>query len=93
MNKDLSKGFSLGIISPLLLLFFYITFILNKDINTALVEFNKTDTMTHHISLSVFFINILIFFLFIKMKKDENAKGVIAATFIYTFIVIYIKFF
>ena len=92
MSKNLLQGFSLGIIAPILLLLFYITFILNKDINTALDVFNKKNIITHHISLSVFIINILIFFLFIKINKDESAKGVIGATFFYTFFVIYLKF-
>ena len=86
MSKNLLQGFLLGIIAPLLLLLFYITIILNKDIDTALEVFNKTNTITHHISLSVFFINILIFFLFIKINKDESAKGVIGATFFILFL-------
>ena len=92
MSKNLLQGFSLGIIAPLLLLLFYITIILNKNVDTALEVFNKTNTTTHHISLSVFFINILIFFLFIKINRDESAKGVIGATFFYTFFIIYLKF-
>ena len=92
MSKNLLQGFSLGIIAPLLLLLFYITIILNKNVDTALEVFNKTNTITHHISLSVFFINILIFFLFIKINRDESAKGVIGATFFYTFFIIYLKF-
>ena len=93
MNKEFSKGFSVGIIAPLLLLLFYVIFILGEDIDSALSSFNQTNTMTHHISLSVFIINLLFFFFFIMKQKDEIAKGVIGATFIYTFIVIYIKFF
>tara|TARA_B100000963_G_scaffold44011_2_gene32815 strand:- start:10754 stop:11035 length:282 start_codon:yes stop_codon:yes gene_type:complete len=93
MNKEFSKGFSIGIIAPLFLLLFYVIFILDDNIDSALSSFNHTNTMTHHISLSVFFINLLFFFLYINKQKDEIAKGIIGATFIYTFIVIYIKFF
>ncbi len=93
MNKEFSKGFSIGIIAPLFLLLFYVIFILDDNIDSALSSFNQTNTMTHHISLSVFFINLLFFFLYINKQKDEIAKGIIGATFIYTFIVIYIKFF
>ena len=93
MNKEFSKGFSVGIIAPILLLLFYVIFILGEDIDSALSSFNQTNTITHHISLSVFIINLLFFFLFIKKQKDKIAQGIIGATFMYTFIVIYIKFF
>ena len=42
------------------------------------------------ISLSVF-INLLVFFLFIWQKADRSSKGVLAATFIYAFIVVILK--
>ncbi len=42
------------------------------------------------ISLSVF-VNLLVFFLFIWAKADRSAKGVLAATFIYAFIVVILK--
>lgn len=42
------------------------------------------------ISLSVF-VNLLVFFLFIWSKADRSAKGVLAATFLYAFLVAILK--
>ena len=46
--------------------------------------------MSTIISLSVF-VNLAVFFLFIWSKADRSSKGVLAATFIYTFIVVFLK--
>ncbi|MCX6292099.1 MAG: hypothetical protein NT126_10085 [Bacteroidetes bacterium] len=43
------------------------------------------------ISLSTF-INLLVFFIFIWTKNDHSAKGVLAATFGYAFVVVILKF-
>lgn len=42
------------------------------------------------ISLSVF-VNLLVFFLFLWSKADRSAKGVLAATFLYAFLVAILK--
>jgi len=42
------------------------------------------------LSLCVFF-NLAVFFLFIWTKSDRSAKGVLAATFFYAFIVVILK--
>jgi hypothetical protein len=42
------------------------------------------------ISLSTF-INLLVFFIFIWTKADRSSKGVLAATFMYAFTVLFLK--
>jgi len=46
----------------------------------------------HVISLSVI-LNLVCFFAFLKVNRDEAARGVLGATFLYVFIVLYLKFF
>tara|TARA_B100000214_G_scaffold370719_1_gene345824 strand:+ start:206 stop:487 length:282 start_codon:yes stop_codon:yes gene_type:complete len=93
MNKNVAQGFSIGIIAPIVTLVIYITFILEINIDTALDSFKITNTLTHHISLSVFLTNLILFFVHLKRYKEHIAKGILGATFIYAFIVLYIKFF
>ena len=93
MNKNVSKGFSIAIIAPIITLIIYISFVLELEINMALAEFERLNTLTHHISLSVFLTNILLFFLHIKTNREDVAKGILGATIVYTFIVVIIKFF
>ena len=62
------------------------------SLDSALDIFNKSNTLSHHISLCVFVSNLILFFLFIRLNKDVVAKGILASTFIYTIIVIYLKF-
>ena len=93
MNKNVTKGFSIGIIAPIITLIIYISFILEVEIDIAFAEFERLNTLTHHISLSVFLTNILLFFMNIKTNKEEVAKGILGATMVYAFIVVMIKFF
>ena len=93
MNKIVAKGFSIGVIAPIITLIVYITFVLELDIDAALSKFQITNTLSHHISLSVFLTNIILFFMHLKTNKQNVAKGILAATFIYVFIVLYIRFF
>jgi hypothetical protein len=93
MNKNVTKGFSIGIIAPIITLIIYISFILEVEIDMAFAEFERLNTLTHHISLSVFLTNILLFFMNIKTNREEVAKGILGATIVYAFIVVMIKFF
>lgn len=93
MNKNVNKGFSIGIIAPIISLIIYISFILEVEIDIAFAEFERLNTLTHHISLSVFLTNILLFFMNLKTNKEDVAKGILGATIVYAFIVVMIKFF
>ena len=93
MNRELTKGFSIGVIAPIVTLLIYTAFILEVDIDSALSSFERTNTLTHHISLSVFITNTILFFFQLKKDKEKVAKGILGATFVYAFIVMFIKFF
>jgi len=93
MNRQASKGFSIGVIAPIITLIIYIAFFLEIEIDTAIAKFESTNTLPHHISLSVFLTNIILFFMHLKTNNEDISKGILAATFIYAFFVVYIKFF
>ena len=93
MNREVARGFSIGVIAPIVTLVVYISFVLEVEIDTALSVFERMNTLPHHISLSVFITNIVLFFMHIKRNKESASKGVLGATIVYAFIVLYIKFF
>ena len=93
MNKKISKGLSIGVIAPIITLIIYISFILELEIDIAFADFERLNTLTHHISLSVFLTNILLFFMNLQTNREEVAKGILGATIVYAFIVVMIKFF
>ena len=92
MNKNVSKGFSIGVIAPIITLVVYIAFVLEVEIEIAFAEFERLNTLTHHVSLSVFLTNIILFFMNIKTHKEEVAKGILGATIVYAFLIIVMKF-
>lgn len=93
MNRDFTKGFSIGVIAPIGTLLIYTAFILEVDVDTALSSFERTNTLTHHISLSVFLTNTILFFFQLHKDQEQISKGILGATFVYAFLVLYIKFF
>lgn len=93
MNREAARGFSIGVIAPIVTLVIYISFVLEVEVDTALSIFERMNTLPHHISLSVFITNILLFFMHIRRNKESTSKGILGATIVYAFIVLYIKFF
>ena len=58
-----------------------------RTIYNTLRFYYRGSVMTHVISLSVL-INLIIFYFFLRSKKEEAAKGVIGATFAYVIVVL-----
>lgn len=97
MNKlDLNKtwiGFIAGVIAPSLALWLY--YIINyrqMNIEQFINYLKLGDTYTPLISLCVL-ANLAAFYPFIWKEKWNGAKGVIGATFTWTALVIFLKFF
>ena len=88
MNKDVAKGFSLGVFAPIIAFVIYVGFYLEVEFDEAIRIINKMGTITHHISLSVFLTNTLLFFMQIKLSKDEIARGILGATIAYAIAVL-----
>ncbi len=86
-------GLILGIIAPVIALSLY--YFINYRFMTIhnFINFLKLgDTYTPLISLCVL-ANLGVFYLFIWKEKYKGARGVIASTFIWAALVLYLKFF
>ena len=88
MNKEVAKGFSIGVLAPIIAFLVYVGFYLEVELDTALYIINRNGHMTHHISLSVFLTNTVLFFMQIKMSRDKTAKGILGATIAYAILVL-----
>ncbi len=95
MNKvRLNKvwlGIVLGLVVPMIALVCYY-FARYSDL--SLVDFMKVyknlGILTHIISLSVL-PDLLVFFLFIRQDMLKSARGVLLATFLFTFVVLILR--
>jgi hypothetical protein len=93
LNKDVAKGFSIGIIAPIIAFVIYVGFYLEIEIDAAIQAIERLGTLTHHISLSVFLTNTALFFMQMKMYKDEVARGILGATIVYAVLVMILLIF
>ena len=93
MNRELVKGFFVGVTAPITAFVVYVAFFTNEsdpiNMYKNIIEMGK---LSHIISLSVL-INLLIFFMNIKTSRDEQARGILLATIFYGFTIVIIKFF
>ena len=88
MNKNVAKGFTIGVFAPITVFVIYVGFYLEVEFDLAIDTINRMGTMTHHISLSVFLTNTVLFFMQIKMFRDEVARGILGATIAYATLVL-----
>ena len=88
INRDTAKGFSIGVFAPIIAFVIYVGFYLEVEFDTAIDTINRMGTMTHHISLSVFLTNTVLFFMQIKIFRDKIARGILGATIAYAVIVL-----
>src|SRR5437899_8927354 len=84
MNRwnHLLIGLLAGLLSPLAALFIYLKLNFpDSSFLEMLQRFNERKVLSHVVSLSVI-INLVVFFIFIRLHKDRSAKGVLGATII-----------
>jgi len=91
MNNQNFIGFFVGLIAPFVAFSVFVLFVLELDLFQTISEVSKSDKLPHIISLSLL-INLVIFFMKIKTKREKAAKGILGATIFYAFIVLYLKF-
>jgi hypothetical protein len=93
MNKDIVKGFFIGIVAPIAAFVVYVAFFTEDSdpigMYKQIIEMGK---LSEVISLSIL-INLLIFFMNIKTNRDEQARGILFATMFYGIAIVIIKFF
>ena len=91
MNNQNFIGFFVGLIAPFVAFSVFVLFVLELDLFQTISEVSKSDKLPHIISLSLL-INLVIFFMKIKTKREKAARGILGATIFYAFIVLYLKF-
>lgn len=91
MNNQNFIGFFVGLIAPFVAFSVFILFVLELDLIQTISQVSKSDKLPHVISLSLL-INLVIFFMKIKTKREKAARGILGATIFYAFIVLYLKF-
>ncbi len=95
INKlnNLWIGLAAGIIFPVIALTCYY-FVRYSDLSVRdfFAVYKNLGILTHIISLAVL-PDLLVFFLFIRRNLLKSARGVLLATFLFTFTVLCIRFF
>lgn len=92
MNKELVKGTIVGIMAPIAAFVVYVAFFTEEsDPIEMYYQIVKMDKLSHVMSLSVL-INLLIFFMNIKTRRDQQARGILFATILYGLTIAIIKF-
>jgi hypothetical protein len=94
INKDsILLGFIPGLIAPFLgSLIFYFIFFNYMEINSFINHIIRSNTWVSVLSLGAI-INLALFIFFFRRQWDRSARGVVGATFIYAFVVVYFKAF
>ena len=92
MNNQLVKGTIIGLIAPVAAFVVYIAFFTdNPDPIGVYHQLVQMDLLSHAMSLSVL-INLVIFFMNIKTRRDQKARGVLLATILYGITIAIIRF-
>lgn len=91
MKDHFLAGLLPGLILPLIGFYLYALIFFNyMSFPTFLNHVIKANLAVSVLSLGVI-LNLGLFFLFYQLKHDRAAKGVIGATFVYAFLVLYFK--
>jgi hypothetical protein len=91
-KKQTLTGWICGILAPPFgLLIFCSLYFYGQPIRSLLSSFYEQRVIAHVISLSVL-INLVFFFGFLRMNKEYASRGVLGATFLYVFLVLFLKF-
>lgn len=84
-------GFVSGLIAPLLGFYiYYKLFFAYMGFNSFYNHVASSDKIISVLSLGVI-LNLGLFFIFYQREKDRSLQGVVGATFIYAFVVLYFK--
>ncbi|MBT5858695.1 MAG: hypothetical protein HOA52_01120 [Flavobacteriales bacterium] len=92
MNTDLIKGVLIGVISPLVLFIFIVVFFRESNL-TDFINHQVTERNLPSIISLTLLANLSLFFIKIKMNKDEQSRGILLSTFLYGIIIVYLKLF
>jgi hypothetical protein len=84
-------GLAGGLLTPVLVFAAYFT-IHDPKLNLidVLLRLNESGVLSHYLSLCAI-ANLLLFFLFLRIDAERAARGVLGATLIYAFTVLFLK--
>lgn len=86
-------GWLVGLFAPAAgFVLFSLLYFTDQSVLTTIKTYAERHVLTHVISLSAI-VNLLLFFTFLKMNRDLDARGVLGATFLYVLAVVILKFF
>tara|TARA_Y100000746_G_C15214237_1_gene330688 strand:- start:109 stop:390 length:282 start_codon:yes stop_codon:yes gene_type:complete len=92
MNKEVVKGFFVGLIAPVAAFVVYVAFCTDDSDPLAMYkQIVVIGKLSHVISLSLL-INLLVFFMNIRTNREDSARGILFATIFYGFTIVIIKF-
>lgn len=92
MRKEILFGFLAGLLATVLGFYLYVEFVLNGSFQESLAIINNKNLYGQILSIAAI-PNLLVFFIFIKKKKDYRARGVLIATFLIAFLILVSQFF
>lgn len=87
-------GLLAGVLAPSLIFFvmYLVKYAGKYSLQTIIEQIQALDLGAKIIALSVFLANLVLFYVFYRVRWDKFCKGILLATFLYAFLVISMKF-
>lgn len=92
MNVELLKGVVVGFLSPLIFFVIVVVFFLDYNLSSFVSKHLTEYNLPSIISLSLL-ANLALFFIKIKMNKDEQSRGILFSTIVFGVLIVFLKFF
>ncbi|WP_088323748.1 hypothetical protein [Polaribacter tangerinus] len=92
VKKDIFIGLLVAIFATFGGVFLYLEYFTNQSLEVSLSIIREENLYGKILSLAAV-PNLFVFFIFLKKKQDNKAKGVLLATFLIAFITLILKFF
>jgi len=91
MKKEISIGFLVGLLATSFGLFIFMEYVVHLEFK-AMVEFVFTNKLWGKLLALASLPNLFVFFIFLKKKQDNRARGVIIESFLVAFLVLIAQF-
>lgn len=89
--NNMLTGLACGLAAPAIV---FVTYFSIRDpymhLADSVQRFYESGVLSYYISLSAI-VNLGLFFLFLKFNADKSARGVLGATIIYAFTILFLK--
>jgi len=91
MKKEISIGFLVGLLATSFGLFIFMEYVVHLEFK-AMVEFVFANKLWGKLLALASLPNLFVFFVFLKKKQDNRARGVIIESFLVAFLVLIAQF-